>query len=130
MYVGIGDTGLTRTLTRADRLADAGADFLVVAAPFYYTVSAEASIAGYFETVAERAAAPVVLYNIPQNTHVALAPSTVRRLAAHPNIVGIKNRRATGSPSMPSSLCGRKVSASCRDASTSRRSRSGRAPTA
>ena len=91
VYVGVGDTGLTRTLTRAERLADVGADFLVVAAPFYYTVSAEASVVGYFEAVAERAAAPVVLYNIPQNTHVALGPSTVRRLAAHPNIVGIKD---------------------------------------
>jgi 4-hydroxy-tetrahydrodipicolinate synthase len=91
VYVGIGDTGLNRTLARADRLADVGADYLVVAAPFYYNVSAEASVVGYFETVAERAAAPVVLYNIPQNTHVALAPSTVGWLAAHPNIVGIKD---------------------------------------
>jgi dihydrodipicolinate synthase/N-acetylneuraminate lyase len=91
VYVGVGDTGLTRTLARADRLADVGADYLVVAAPFYYSVSAEASVIEYFETVAGRAAAPVVLYNIPQNTHLALAPSTVRRLAAHPNIVGIKD---------------------------------------
>ncbi len=91
VYVGIGDTGLTRTLARADRLADVGADFLVVASPFYHAVTGEASVVEYFETVAERAAAPVVLYNIPQNTHVALPPSTVRRLAAHRNIVGIKD---------------------------------------
>jgi 4-hydroxy-tetrahydrodipicolinate synthase len=91
VYVGIGDTGLTRTLARADRLADVGADYLVVAAPFYYAVTSEASVVEYFETVAERASAPVVLYNIPQNTHLSLAPSTVRRLAGHPNIVGIKD---------------------------------------
>jgi dihydrodipicolinate synthase/N-acetylneuraminate lyase len=82
---------LTRTLARAERLADAGADYLVVAAPFYYAVTSEASVVEYFEAVADRAAAPVVLYNIPQNTHLALAPSTVRRLAGHPNIVGIKD---------------------------------------
>ena len=35
--------------------------------------------------------APVVLYNIPQNTHLPLAPSVVGRLADHPNIVGIKD---------------------------------------
>jgi dihydrodipicolinate synthase/N-acetylneuraminate lyase len=91
VYVGIGDTGLDRTLARADRLADVGADYLVVAAPFYYHVANEASIVEYFETVAERAAAPVVLYNIPQNTHLTLTPSTVRRLAGHPDIVGIKD---------------------------------------
>ncbi len=91
VYVGIGDTGLTRTLARADRLAGVGADFLVVATPFYYHVTSVASVIDYFETVAERASAPVVLYNIPQNTHLSLAPSTVRTLAAHPNIVGIKD---------------------------------------
>ena len=91
VYIGVGDTGLNRTLARADRLADVGADFLVVAAPFYYQVTSEASVVGYFEAVAERASSPVVLYNIPQNTHLSLAPSTVRHLAEHPNIVGIKD---------------------------------------
>lgn len=81
--VGIGDTGLTRTLARAERLADVGADFLVLAAPFYYHVASTASVIDYFETVAERASAPVVLYNIPQNTHLSFAPSAVRTLAAH-----------------------------------------------
>jgi dihydrodipicolinate synthase/N-acetylneuraminate lyase len=90
VYIGVGDTGLTRTLARAERLAD-GADYVVVAAPFYYSVSSAASIIDYFETVADRAAAPVVLYNIPQNTHCPLSPSTVRTLAGHPNIVGIKD---------------------------------------
>ena len=91
VYVGIGDTGLTRTLARADRLADAGADYLVAAAPLYYPVASEARIVEYFATIAERAAAPVVLYNIPQNTHLPLAPSTVHVLARHPRIVGIKD---------------------------------------
>ena len=91
VYVGIGDTGLTRTLRRAERLAGVGADYLVVTAPFYYSVSSEASVIGYFETVAERVSAPVVLYNIPQNTHLSLVASTVRTLSGHPNIVGIKD---------------------------------------
>ena len=91
VYVGIGDTGLTRTLARADRLADVGADYLVAAAPLYYPVASEARIVEYFAAIAERAAAPVVLYNIPQNTHLPLAPSTVRALARHPGIVGIKD---------------------------------------
>ncbi|MEA2631446.1 MAG: 4-hydroxy-tetrahydrodipicolinate synthase [Chloroflexota bacterium] len=91
VYVGIGDTGLGRTLARADRVADVGADYLVVAAPFYYPVTSEAGVVEYFETIAARASAPVVLYNIPQNTHLTLTTSTVRTLAGHPNIVGIKD---------------------------------------
>jgi dihydrodipicolinate synthase/N-acetylneuraminate lyase len=91
VYVGIGDTGLNRTLARADRLAEVGADYLVAASPFYYSIASEASVIEFFETVAEHASAPVVLYNIPQNTHLPLTPSTVRRLAGHPNIVGLKD---------------------------------------
>jgi dihydrodipicolinate synthase/N-acetylneuraminate lyase len=91
VYVGIGDTGLSRTLARADRLADVGADYLVLAAPFYYPVASESRMVDYFETIAERASAPLILYNIPQNTHLPLAPSTVETLARHPRIVGIKD---------------------------------------
>jgi dihydrodipicolinate synthase/N-acetylneuraminate lyase len=91
VYVGIGDTGLERTFARADRLADLGADFVVVTTPFYYAVDSDRQLVEYFEAIAERAPAPVVLYNIPQNTHVRLAPSLVRTLAGHPNIVGIKD---------------------------------------
>jgi 4-hydroxy-tetrahydrodipicolinate synthase len=91
VYIGIGDTGLERTFARADRLADLGADFVVVTTPFYYQVDSDRLLVEYFEAIAERAPAPVVLYNIPQNTHVRLAPSAVRTLAGHPNIVGIKD---------------------------------------
>jgi dihydrodipicolinate synthase/N-acetylneuraminate lyase len=91
VYVGVGDTGLTRTLARADRLGKIGADYLVVAAPFYYQVASAAGVIDHFETIAEQAPAPVVLYNIPQNTHLPLAPATVATLAGHPNIVGIKD---------------------------------------
>ena len=91
VYVGVGDTGLARTLARAERLAAAGADYLVVTAPFYYHVAEEARVVEHFVAVADRAPAPVVLYNIPQNTHLPLAPSVVERLAEHPNVVGIKD---------------------------------------
>lgn len=91
VYVGVGDTSLRRTLARAERVADVGADYLVVAAPFYYEVPSEVRMVEYFETIAGAASAPIVLYNIPQNTHVRLRPSTVGILAENPAIVGIKD---------------------------------------
>jgi 4-hydroxy-tetrahydrodipicolinate synthase len=91
VYVGVGDTGLERTLARADRLAGLGADYLVAAAPFYYPVTSQARLVEHFATIAERAPAPLVLYNIPQLTHLPLAPTTIRQLAGHPRIVGIKD---------------------------------------
>ena len=54
-------------------------------------VAEEARVVEHFVAVADRAAAPVVLYNIPQNTHLPLAPSVVGRLAEHPNVVGLKD---------------------------------------
>ena len=91
VYAGVGDTGLERTLARADRLAIDGVDYLVVTTPFYYRVGSEPHLVDYFVTIAERVAAPVLLYNIPQNTHLPLVPDLARVLAAHPRIVGIKD---------------------------------------
>jgi 4-hydroxy-tetrahydrodipicolinate synthase len=90
VYLGIGDTGLDRTLARAERFADAGADCLVASSPFYYPVTPGPELVGYFEALAERTARPLILYDIPQSTHVPLTPDVVRALAAHPRIVGIK----------------------------------------
>ena len=91
VYVGVGDTSTARTLDRVARLADAGADFLVVTTPFYYPVVAEPRLVDHFAAVADRAPAPIVLYNIPQHTHCRLTPAVVEALAGHPHIAGIKD---------------------------------------
>ncbi len=91
VYAGAGDTGLSRTLARAGRLAATGVDSLFVTTPFYYPVTEEARLVAYFEAIAEESPRPVLLYNIPQNTQVALSPGVVRALAEHPNIAGIKD---------------------------------------
>src|SRR6266702_4500844 len=44
----------------------------------------------HFERVADAARIPVLLYSVPQFTGVALEAPAVARLAAHPNIIGIK----------------------------------------
>ena len=51
-------------------------------------------MAAHFEAIAEAVQLPVLLYNVPGRTGVDLANETVARLAAHPNVVGIKD--ATG----------------------------------
>ena len=91
VYVGVGDTGLRRTLDRAARLGETEPDYLVVASPFYYEVGSEDALVDHFTVIADAAAAPLVLYNIPQNTHLALSPSAVATLAQHPKIVGMKD---------------------------------------
>lgn len=90
IYVGVGDTSTVRTLHRIENMAGY-ADFLVVTTPFYYPVDSDDQLVRYFETIADKAPKPVLLYNIPQNTQNHLSVPLVSRLAGHDNIVGIKD---------------------------------------
>ncbi len=90
--VGVGAHGTRASIAEARRAAEAGADAVLVITPHFYRAQmTPAALADYYETVAEASPVPVVLYNIPQNTGIALSPETVARLCAHPNIVGIKD---------------------------------------
>jgi len=50
-----------------------------------------AALAAHYESVADASIVPLLLYNIPQNTGVALSPEVVARLSEHENIIGIKD---------------------------------------
>jgi 4-hydroxy-2-oxoglutarate aldolase len=90
--VGIGEQSTRGTLNEARRASDAGADALLVLTPhFYRAAMSQDALAEHFNSVADASSVPVILYNIPQNTGVALAPETVARLSRHKNIAGIKD---------------------------------------
>ena len=90
--VGVGEQGTRGTIEECRSAARQGADALLVLTPhFYKGALTQGALASHFEAVADSSPAPVVLYNIPQNTGVALAPETVARLSAHENIAGIKD---------------------------------------
>lgn len=63
----------------------------VLAAPPSYYPMAEAEQRAYFSRVADAAALPLVLYNIPRFTKVQIAPPVAAELAAHPRIAGLKD---------------------------------------
>ena len=58
--------------------------------PFYYALD-QTEIEIHYRAIADRSPLPLVLYNIPQNTKNRLRVETTAKLAAHPNIVGIKD---------------------------------------
>jgi 4-hydroxy-2-oxoglutarate aldolase len=90
--VGVGEQGTRGTIEECRLAARQGADAVLVLTPhFYKGALTQAALASHFERAADSSPAPVVLYNIPQNTGVALAPETVARLCAHENIAGIKD---------------------------------------
>lgn len=73
----------------------------------YYNKPSQEGLYRHFMTLADRVDLPIVLYNIPGRTGITMSPATVARLAAHRNIVAIKE--ATGSVDLTTeimSLCG------------------------
>lgn len=77
---------------RARHLAQAlpGVAGFLLAPPAYVRPS-QVALVDYFETVASAAPRPLVAYDVPARTGVRLEIATVLALAAHPNIVGLKD---------------------------------------
>lgn len=83
----------TRAVVRQSRaMAEAGADAVIIQPPAYYGGSlSAAALRDFFLAAADASPVPVVLYNIPKYTHVALEAALVAELARHPNIIGLKD---------------------------------------
>jgi 4-hydroxy-2-oxoglutarate aldolase len=80
-------TKLTIDFTR--RMADLGAGTALVRTPGYYKSRLDAeALRRHFTAVADASPIPVLLYNIPQNTGVAIDSPLVVELSRHPNIAG------------------------------------------
>ena len=89
---GAGQQSTRATIAEARRFADAGADALLIITPhFFRTKMTQDALAEHFVAVADALPVPILLYNLPEFTNVSLAPETVARLAAHTNIIGIKD---------------------------------------
>lgn len=70
----------------------AGADGVVLVAPYYYKFDEEAMFQALRWAAETAAALPVYLYNIPSHAHNEISPPLLRRLAdACPNIQGVKD---------------------------------------
>jgi 4-hydroxy-2-oxoglutarate aldolase len=99
------------TIEFTNRLASLGVKAALVRTPGYYRSQMTAqALEAHYLAVAEASRLPVLIYNFPQNTGIALESSLVVKLARHPNIAGLKdssgNLAAVGEvvPHVPSSF--------------------------
>lgn len=93
VLVGITDTALDESVRLAEHAAKCGAVGVVAAAPYYFAPSQQELIE-YYTALADRLPLPLYLYNMPSHVKVFLEPATVKTLADHPNIVGLKDSSA------------------------------------
>ncbi|MDX6421497.1 MAG: 4-hydroxy-tetrahydrodipicolinate synthase [Trebonia sp.] len=70
--------------------ANHGGTAVLAAPPGYYPLRA-AEQEAYFSRLADAAALPLVMYNIPVYTKVQIAPAVAAALAAHPRVAGLKD---------------------------------------
>jgi 4-hydroxy-tetrahydrodipicolinate synthase len=87
--------GLSGSNTRSllDTLGETAAwpiDGYLISCP-YYSRPSQRGLQLHFSALADRAAHPLMLYNIPYRTGVNLGNEALLRLAEHPNIAGLKD---------------------------------------
>lgn len=93
VLVGVTDTSLDESVRMAAHAAKCGAVGVVAAAPYYFAPSQQELIE-YYTALADALPLPLYLYNMPSHVKVFLEPATVKTLADHPNIVGLKDSSA------------------------------------
>ena len=93
VLVGVTDTSLDESVKLAAHAAKCGAVAVVAAAPYYFAPSQQELIE-YYTALADALPLPLFLYNMPSHVKVFLEPATVKTLAEHPNIVGLKDSSA------------------------------------
>jgi 4-hydroxy-2-oxoglutarate aldolase len=93
--VGAGQQSTINTINEVKKVAQAGADAVLLITPhFYRTAITQETLVQYYMDVADASPVPVLLYSMPALTGVRIEPATIARLSQHENIVGVKDSSA------------------------------------
>jgi 4-hydroxy-tetrahydrodipicolinate synthase len=92
VIAGIGTYDTASSIRRAQAAEAAGADALLLVTP-YYSKPTQAGVMAHCRAVADASTLPVMLYDVPHRTGLALDPATITELATHPRIQAIKDAK-------------------------------------
>ncbi len=93
VIAGTGANSTKEAIVLTKKAKELGVDACLLVAP-YYNKPTQEGLFQHFTAVADAVNIPQILYNVPGRTACDISNDTTLRLAAHPNIVGIKD--ATG----------------------------------
>ena len=105
IVAGTGSNATAEAVRMTKLAADVGATATLQVGPYYNRPTQE-GLYRHFSTIADATELPIVVYNIPSRTASNIENDTMLRLAAHPNIRGVKE--STGSMSQAMDLLWRK----------------------
>lgn len=95
VLVAITDSAPEESIRLAEFSKSAGAAYVVAAPPYYYHLNQD-ELLEYYKMLADRSPLPLFIYNMPLQTKIMIEVQTVKTLALHPNIIGLKDSSGIG----------------------------------
>ena len=89
VLAGVGRNDTRHTVILCKRAKKLGAQGTLAVTP-YYNKTTQAGLIRHYETAADSADLPMILYNVPSRTGMSISAETYAELAKHPNIAGTK----------------------------------------
>jgi 4-hydroxy-tetrahydrodipicolinate synthase len=102
VLAGAGGYNTQEVIHAARRMREAGADGILSVTPYYNKPTPE-GLYQHYRAIAEAAALPIIVYNVPGRTGCNVDPATLVRLSGVPNIVGVKE--ASGNVTQMCDIC-------------------------
>jgi 4-hydroxy-tetrahydrodipicolinate synthase len=102
ILAGAGGYNTNEVIHLATEMRQVGASGLLSVTP-YYNKPTQEGLYQHYKAIAESTTLPIVVYNVPGRTGSNVEPATLARLAAIPNIVGVKE--ASGNIAQMCEVC-------------------------
>jgi 4-hydroxy-tetrahydrodipicolinate synthase len=92
VIAGAGNNETSHSVIQGQDAQQAGADGLLVVTP-YYNKPPQSGVAAHFRAIADATDLPVMMYDIPHRTGIAIESDTIVSLFEHPRIVALKDAK-------------------------------------
>jgi len=90
VIAGAGSNSTAEAIDFTVHAKQAGADAVLHVTP-YYNKPTQEGMYRHFTAIAEAVDIPIIIYNIPPRSVIDMSVDTMKRLAEHPNVVGVKD---------------------------------------